>query len=197
MLSSTVTVDVQVLLLPLTSVAVNVTLWIPTSLQSKLVWLKSVEERPQASFDPSFTSITDKLPDPAASNCTVTSWQSAWGAILSTTVTTDVQVLVLPLTSVAVSVTVFVPTSPQSKVVLSRLRLASPQGSISPSKICPGVILPEPLASSCTVRSSQSATGIVLSSTETIAVQVLRLPLISVTERVTVCSPTSPQSNTV
>jgi hypothetical protein len=46
------------------------------------------------------------------------SWQIAFGAMLSITVTMEVQVLVLPFTSVAVTTTVFWPTFEQLKLSL-------------------------------------------------------------------------------
>ena len=49
--------------------------------------------------------------------------------------------------SVTVRVTVLAPTLPQSKVVLSRLRLAMAQASLLPLSIWSGVIVHWPLAS--------------------------------------------------
>ena len=57
---------------------------------------------------------------PRASSCTVISWQTATGAILSSTVTVAVQLSLLPLPSVTVRVTVLAPTSAQVNVVMSK-----------------------------------------------------------------------------
>ncbi len=52
MLSTTVTVALQVLTLPLMSVTVRVTVLAPTWLQSKLVWLRLMLATPQLSLLP-------------------------------------------------------------------------------------------------------------------------------------------------
>ena len=52
--------------------------------------------------------------------------------ISASTVTVAVQVWLLPFLSVTVRVTVFAPRLLQSKLVLSRLRLAIPQASLLP-----------------------------------------------------------------
>jgi hypothetical protein len=76
--------------------------------------------------------------------------------ILSTTVTIAVSELEFPLLSVTVSVTVFIPISPQSKVVLSKLLRSSSVGvtsSVEPLSISSTVILASPLASNSTTAS--------------------------------------------
>jgi hypothetical protein len=63
----------------------------------------------QASEEPLFTWAVVSVPAPAASRVIVTAWQVATGAVLSSTVTVKVQLLVLLLPSVAVNVTVISP----------------------------------------------------------------------------------------
>src|SRR6185503_11198938 len=99
-------------------------------------------------------------------------WQRTVGASVSWTITVAVQEALLPLLSVTVRVTVFVPTLLQSKVVLLRLRLAMPQASALPLLIWAGVMVALPLGSSCTVRFWQRAVGATRSTTVTVAVQV-------------------------
>ena len=54
----------------------------------------------------------------------------AAGLVVSETVTVAVQLAVLPLASLTVRVTVLLPASVQTKSVLSRLRLSTPQLSV-------------------------------------------------------------------
>src|SRR6266540_7500138 len=96
------------------------------------------------------------------------SWQTATGATKSATVTVAMQVWLLPFTSVTVSVTVFGPTLLQSKLVLSRLRVAIPQSSLLPLSIWAGVMVTLPVASNCTEIFWQTAMGGVVSDTVTI-----------------------------
>ena len=196
-LSSTVTVAEQELILPLLSVTVNVTGLAPTLAQAKLVWLSTRLAIPQASLEPLSTAVAEVLPLPLTSNCTVTSWQRATGATLSSTVTVAKQEEELPLLSVTVSSTLTLPTWLQLKSVWLRLRLAIPQASLEPLFTAAAVVEPTPLASSCTVTFWQRATGFTLSSTVTVAEQVLTFPFTSVTVKVTGLPPTWLQSNEV
>ena len=72
----------------------------------------------------------------------------ALGFTLSSTVTTAVAVLEFPCTSVTVSVTVFSPTSLQSKEVISKAYVSIPQLSVDPFSICEETIEAAPFASS-------------------------------------------------
>jgi hypothetical protein len=92
---------------------------------------------------------------------------------LSSTVTTVVQVLTLPFTSVTVSVSVLAPTSEQTNAVWLSAKLAMAQLSEEPLLTKAAVVLPFPVASSCTVTFWQSAIGLMVSSIVTWAVQVL------------------------
>ena len=120
------------------------------------------------------------------------------GLILSSTVTTDVQVAVLLLLSVTDRVTVFVsgldPKLLQLSVVLSMLNDFIPQISFDPLSICAALIVAFPLASSCTVIFLQMAVGGVLSITVTTALHSLKLPAESVTLNFTVFAPVLLQS---
>ena len=89
------------------------------------------------------------LPD--ASNCTVISWQTAVGEILSSTVTVAVQFDELPDSSVTVKVTVLAPISLQSKVFGDALKTRLPgavQLSVDPPSKSAPTILALPVASS-------------------------------------------------
>src|SRR5213594_254730 len=178
--STTVTVAVQVEVLPLLSVTVRVTRLVPTLLTSKLVLSRLRLAMPEASVLPLSSWTAVMVAWPLASNWTVMFWQTAVGGTESTTVTVAVQVELLPLLSVTVRVTVLVPTLLTSKLVLSRLRLAMPQASLLPLLIWSGVIVPWPLASNWTVRFWQTANGGTESTTVTVAVAVWLLPLLSV-----------------
>src|SRR5438128_10735984 len=82
----------------------------------------------------------------------------------------------LPLPSVTVRVTVSALFRSQSKLVLSRLRLAMPQLSLLPLSTSAGVIVAWPAASSWTVISLQTAIGGVESDTVTASWQELVQP---------------------
>ena len=198
MLSSIVTFDTQVLVLPLVSVTNSGTVCTPTSPQPNSITegrsSPNAKDKPQASLDPASNCAGVRMTAPPASNCRVRSWQEATGAMLSSTVTIAVQVLVLPCSSSAVTTTVFEPTSAQSNALISSVVLARPQPSDGVPTIWAGVMLANPSLSSCTVMPWQSRLGAVLSSTVTVAVQVLVLPLLSSTVNVTSWEPTSAQS---
>src|SRR5207244_3612358 len=132
--STTVTVAVQVWLLPWLSVAVSVTRLVPMLGQSKLVLFglgvamagAAVMELCRLQLAIAQTPLLPlsicagvMVAWPVASSWTVRSWQTATGATGSITVTVAVQVWVFPWLSVAVSVTIFAPTLLQSKLVLS------------------------------------------------------------------------------
>ena len=70
----------------------------------------------------------------------------AVGATLSSTVMVAVQVVVLPFTSVTVSVSVFAPTSAQAKLVWLKEILAMAQLSLDPLSTAAAVVEPWPEA---------------------------------------------------
>ena len=135
------------LLLPLTSVTVRITVFGPATLaQVKLLLFSVVVAMPQASLLPLFTAEAVVLPFPALFNCTVTGWQSAIGAIKSWTVTVAEHVLLLPEASVAVKTTVLAPTFAQVKVFGLTVAVKGPQASAVPSPTTDAPIEPLPKA---------------------------------------------------
>jgi hypothetical protein len=122
MLSTTVTVVLQVAVLPEASVTVNTTVLAPLFVQSKLD-LDALNEKVQLSDEPLLISavVIDAVPE--AFKYTVAGLQSATGAMLSTTVTVVLQVAVLPEASVTVNITVLAPLFVQSKLVLDALNV--------------------------------------------------------------------------
>jgi hypothetical protein len=109
-LSATVTVAVQAAELPWPSLMVKVTVLAPMLLQvNELGETPSRFTVPQLSEEPLFTWAGPTLAVPALFKLTEIFWQTAVGAVASLTVTTAVQVAVLPWPSLAVSVTVFAP----------------------------------------------------------------------------------------
>ena len=194
-LFSTVTIAVQVLEFPFTSVTVKVTVLVPTSAQVNILGDATKVSIPQASVLPPSISAPVMVAIPLTSNCTVISWQIAVGATLSSTVTVAVHVLELPFTSVTVKVTVFGPTSAQVNELGLTESDAIPQASVEPPSTSAAVMDALPVASSCTVISWQIAVGATLSSTVTLAVQVAVFPPSSVTVSVTTLTPTSAQVN--
>ena len=195
--SFTVTVAVQVAVLPLLSVTVKVTPLAPLSAQVKLVSLSARLMIPQASLLLLSIAAAVIVAFPEPSRKTVAFWQLATGGIESFTVTTAEQVSTFPELSVTVKVTEFVPTFAQAKLVIESMRLSIPQTSLLPLSMSPVVIVADPEPSKKTVMFWQTATGGVLSSTVTVAVQVLELLLLSVTVKVTELAPTSEQVKSV
>src|SRR5262245_6086145 len=100
-----VTTALQEALLPFISVTVNVTGFVPISLQSKEKDDTEYDAIPHASEDPLSTCDAVIVALPVASRATVIFWQATTGSMSSTTVTFAVQVDVSPFTSVTVSVT--------------------------------------------------------------------------------------------
>ena len=87
-------VVVHVVELPLTSVTVKTSVFAPTSEQTNAVWLSTKDAIAQLSELPLFTAAAVVDPFPVLSNWTVTFWQSAIGATLSSMVTLAEQVMV-------------------------------------------------------------------------------------------------------
>ena len=99
-LSTTVTVAVQVDVFPAASTTVSVTGKVPAALNvlGDTVMLAMV----QLSVLPAFIMDAVMEACPVAFSTTVAFWQIATGAVLSVTITSKEQVLVLPAASVAV-----------------------------------------------------------------------------------------------
>ena len=105
-MSVTVTVALQVALLPLASVTVTTTAFVPMFEQSNAVGFTVISMVEQLSAEPVPTITPSTVTFPVASKFTNTSWQLAVGLVGSDTVMVASQVAVFPATSVAVSVTV-------------------------------------------------------------------------------------------
>jgi len=104
-----------------------------------------------------------------------------------------VQVEKFPFTSVTVSVTVFAPTLAQVKELGVTDMLAIPHASELPLLIWAAAKVAVPDEFRFTVMFWQIATGLTLSTTVTVAVQVEEFPFTSVTVSVTVFAPTFEQ----
>jgi len=111
------------------------------------------------------------------------------GAVTSLTVTTDVQVEVLPVESVTVSITLLLPTLLQLKVALFIANVTGEQLSNEPLFTIDAVMVAFPAASKSTVIGLHIAVGATLSNTVYVVVQVELLLAASVTVIVTVVIP--------
>ena len=107
--SVTVTVCVQLAVLPFTSVTVHVTVVVPTGYEDGALFV--VDATPQLSLVDGVPNATPLAAhDPASADAETFAGQVITGACVSVTVTVCVQLAVLPFTSVTVHVTVVVPT---------------------------------------------------------------------------------------
>src|SRR5467141_3061346 len=110
--STTVTVALPLLLLPLASRAVSVTVLAPKFEQLNVLLLMLRTRLPlavQLSEQPLFTEDAVMAQLPVPSRWTVISWHRMIGGVVSCTVTVKVQVVLLPAPSEASVVTVVVP----------------------------------------------------------------------------------------
>jgi hypothetical protein len=190
--SCTVIMDVQVEVLPFASVTERLTVCTPVFAQVyETLAGRNVRVPPQLSEEPLFISaaVTVTLPDP--SRVAVTLRHTAVGGIISCTVTTEVQVAVLPLTSVTVRVTVLGPRLVQVKLAgITENKRVPVQLSVELSLTSTPVTNPVPIASSETVTSWQPGVGRVISRTVTTHEQVAVLPARSVARKVKLVAPT-------
>lgn len=192
-LSITVTVLEQELVLPEPSVAVRVTAFAPTSLQVKAVTEALREGVPQLSVLPLSISLVVMVAFPVPSKCTEMLWQATVGAVLSITVTVLEQELVLPEPSVAVSTTALFPISLQVKDVADAPNVGDPQLSVLPLSMSLAVMVAFPEPSKYTEMLWHNALGAVESVMVTTEVQLAVLLEASVTVRVTETVPISLQ----
>jgi hypothetical protein len=126
------------------------------------------------------------------------SGQTMLGDILSTTVTSDVQVPVFPLPSLAVKVTIFVPALLQLKLLGTKLcKLTVPQLSLPEANILEIGILALPKLERKTVAGWQLIIGRVTSFNVTKKVHIFELPLPSFAVKVTVCAALCPVNKVV
>ena len=162
---------------------------LPTFEHVKLSGTTLSDVTPQLSLLSLSTSLAriDTFPD--ALSCTVISRASAVGAVLSSAVTIASAVLVLPLSSVTVNVTLLSPTFTHVNALGATSNVTFPQLSLLPLSTSPAVIDAFPDASSCTVVSRTITVGKTLSTTVTIAVTLAEFPLLSVTVSTTLLPP--------
>ena len=156
--SATVTVALQVLVLPCPSFTVSVTVFMPMLLQVKV--LGEMLPRltvPQLSLDRLLTSAAVMLAVPPAPRFLTKSRHKALGAIWSATVTVAVQVPVLPLAPVTVRVTVLAPRLAQVKAVCEAENESVAQ-PVEPLFILLATRVPLPAPSRLTVTFWQVAT---------------------------------------
>ena len=130
-----VTLAVALALFPLVSVTVNVTVLVPTFVQSKLVWSRVRVSMPQLSDDPLSICAAVMITFPVASRFTEIFCARTVGGILSIIVIVAVALALLPLVSVTVKVTMLGPILVQSKLFWSIVRVSMPQLSFEPLSI--------------------------------------------------------------
>ena len=193
--SWTVTVAIPVLTFPLLSVTVNVTVLAPIFEHVNVLGETANVAIPQASLEPLLICEAVILALPELFNCTVMFWVTTNGLTVSTTVTIAVPVLILPLLSVTVKVTVLAPVFEQVNVLGETANVAIPQASVDPLFTWAPVKFTFPVASNCTVMFLVTTVGTTVSPTVTVAVAVFTFPFTSVTDNVTVFAPILEQVN--
>ena len=189
--SCTVTVALPVAGMPLVSVTVRVTVLSPTLAQVKLLGSTDMVSMATSSKLPPSTSAAVMVALPAASSWTVWSLVTTVGGVGSKTVAVALQLLVLPLLSVTVRVTVLSPMSALVKLLGDALSEAMPEASLLPLSMSAPVSVALPAPSSGRLMSWQTAAGGMLSSMVTVETAVFTLPLLSVTVSVTLLAPIS------
>ena len=129
------------------------------------------------------------LPSASEHSTTTFPGHSTTGAVSSTTVTVKVQLAVLPLSSVAVQVTVVVPMPrmlPEAGTATTATTLSQSSVAVGRSKVA--TAWQRSFAAKVRLE-GQVITGSVVSSTVTVKLQVLELPAASVAVAVTVVVP--------
>src|SRR5436309_1082657 len=190
-LSLTVTLNVQALVLPLPSVAVQVTTVAPFAKAAPLTGKQTTEALPQLSLAVGAVKLATAVHWPASVLFTMLAGQAAMtGASLSLTVTLKVQALVLPLPSVAVQVTTVAPLAKADPLAGRQTTEALPQLSLAVGTVKVATAVHCPTSVLFTMLAGQTAmTGAWLSLTVTLKVQALVLPLPSVAVQVTTVVP--------
>src|SRR5213593_37703 len=143
----TVTVASALAELPLPSLAVSLTVFGPRLAQVKALLSMLRLIGPQASVVPPSTSAATMVAWPVASRFTSIFLGATLGAVTSCTVTVASALALLPLPSVAVSLTVFGPRLAQVKELVSVLRLLGPQASVVPPSTSAARMVAWPVAS--------------------------------------------------
>jgi len=187
-LSITVTVNVHVLELPLLSRAVLVTVVVPTANAKPLGGTLATFVTPELSLAVTL-KVTLLVQAPGAAFTVRLAGQVMVGAWVSPTVTVKVQVLLLPLLSRAVLVTVVTPKGKAKPLAGLLVRFVSVQLSLAVTVKVTLLVLPPGAA--LTVRlPGQLIWGGWMSSTVTVKLHVALLPLLSCAVLVTVVTPT-------
>src|SRR6266571_5929537 len=131
-LSLMLTLKVQALVLPLPSVAVQVTTVVPLAKPVPLAGKQTTEALVQLSLAVGVVKVATAVHWPASVLFTMLAGQAAMtGASVSLTVTLKVQALVLPLPSVAVQVTIVVPLTNVLPLAGAQATEALPQLSVA------------------------------------------------------------------
>jgi hypothetical protein len=193
--SRTVTVAVALLKLPLLSNMVSVTVLLPRFEQSNILGTTCMLSTEQLSFEPLFTCAGVMLIVPAEFTYTVILRAVVTGRIVSKTLTVAVALLKLPLLSNVVSVTLLLPRFVQLNVFGTTRMLSTAQLSVEPLFTCAGVMLTVPAEFTYTVIVRAVVIGRIVSKTVTVAVALLKLPLLSNVVSVTVLLPRFEQLN--
>lgn len=198
-MSTTVMDFVAVVTLPDASVAVNVMTFVPTSEQVKFNWEAARVTVPQLSVEePKAATVVE--PVPVALNVIVTGAEDGviTGARASITITTTVRAVLLPATSVAVTVTTLEPLSAQAKVDLLKTTVGVLQLSNNPFTTAALVKVAEPEAFrfNTTGVPTTFKVGAMMSVTVTGIVTVETFPLLSVTVTTTLLTPKSVHEKT-
>src|SRR6266571_2877058 len=190
-LSLMLTLKVQALVLPLPSVAVQVTTVAPFAKAVPLAGKQTTEALPQLSLAVGAVKVVTAVHWPASVFFTMLAGQAAMtGASLSLTVTLKVQALVLPLPSVAVQVTTVAPFAKAVPLAGMQTTEALPQLSLAVGAVKVATAVHWPASVFFTMLAGQVAiTGASLSLTVTLKVQALVLPLPSVAVQVTIVVP--------
>ena len=158
--SRTSTNPSEVQTLPESSVAVKTTGFNPTSSQEKAPGvIEKARSSSQLSVLPSSTNLPGSGTVISIKRSTKAVPEIQIGAMVSRTVTSEVQVLVLPATSVTVRTTAFMPKFWQSKELKSIEVVTSVQKSLLPLSTSDGIIDTSPASSRYTVISCTIHTG--------------------------------------
>jgi len=157
--------------------------------QVKLLGLTAKLAMPHASLDALFTDKESIFTKPALLKYSLIFLQTAVGAIVSTIVTVDIHVELLPFTSTTVIVTVFEPMFAHVNVLGVTAKLAIPHASLDALFTARESIVRLPVLFRYLVMFLQIATGLMVSETVTVDVQIELLPFTSVTVNVTVFAP--------
>jgi hypothetical protein len=181
---------VQLLVLPLASVAVFVTVVTPTGNVLPLGGVLTRLLKPQLTAALTLKMTLLRLHRPGSAANTRSLGQSMTGFCVLVTVTVKVQRLVFPLASVATFVTMVSPTGKMLPLGGVLTRFVTLQLSVAVTLKVTLLRLQRPGSAVNRRLPGQAIAGFCVSVTVTVKVQVLRLPLVSVAVLVTVVTPT-------